>query len=86
MINQSPFTLGRAKENHLVILDGKISRKHAQIIHNPGNNTYMLVDLNSDNGTWVNGNRVVSSAPAVLQNGMVIQLGADTQIVFQVLA
>jgi hypothetical protein len=86
MINQSPFTLGRGKDNHLMILDGKISRKHAQIIHNPGNNTYMLIDLNSDNGTWVNGNRVVSNAPAVLQNGMVIQLGGDTQIVFQVLA
>ena len=86
MLNQSPFSLGRGKENSLVILDPKMSRKHAQIIQNPANNTFMLIDLNSDNGTWVNGTRVVSSAPAVLQNGSVIQLGTDTQIIFQVLA
>ena len=86
MVNQNPFSLGRGKDNHLVILDSKISRKHAQISYTPATHTYTIIDLASDNGTWLNGARLMPNSHAIIQNGSVIQLGTDTQLVFQVLS
>jgi pSer/pThr/pTyr-binding forkhead associated (FHA) protein len=36
---------------------------------------YEVVDLNSSNGTWVNGQRLVPNKPYDLPNGAVLQLG-----------
>lgn len=52
-------TVGRGQENDIVINDGRVSRVHLQLIHDDQGNT-MVVDLGSSNGTFVNGNRIVS--------------------------
>ena len=50
-----------------------VSRTHAVI--KAVDNEYVLVDLNSANGTWVNGDRLLPTKPHSLPSGSVIQLG-----------
>jgi hypothetical protein len=69
--------LGRDRSNAIVISDGKVSRHHFRL--DPIRGTYILSDLGSANGTFVNGVRVTQ--PVRLHDGDLINLG-DTQIVF----
>ncbi|MGH9446482.1 MAG: SpoIIE family protein phosphatase [Terriglobia bacterium] len=55
-IAQTPFTLGRQGDNDLVLLDNRISRRHARIVRDPRG--YVLEDIASRHGTHVNGERV----------------------------
>lgn len=48
--------IGRGKENSLVLEDHAVSRHHARIVEEPDG--HILVDNNSANGSWVNGQRV----------------------------
>lgn len=48
--------IGRGKENGLVLEDNAVSRHHARIVEEPDG--HVLIDNNSANGTWVNGQRV----------------------------
>lgn len=50
------INIGRRLENDLVIDDPRVSRNHAQLRATEGH--YVLVDLSSTSGTFVNGNRV----------------------------
>jgi hypothetical protein len=51
------FAVGRAKgPNTLVIADPTISAQHLRIVHKDG--VFYLVDLNSTNGTLLNGERI----------------------------
>jgi pSer/pThr/pTyr-binding forkhead associated (FHA) protein len=54
-----PFRMGRAPDNNLVLRDTRISRNHAQIARNDGH--FVLEDLGSRHGVWVNGERVEKS-------------------------
>jgi sigma-B regulation protein RsbU (phosphoserine phosphatase) len=65
-----PFTIGRHADNHLVLRDNRASRSHARIIAEDG--SYVIEDLNSRHGTWVNGEQV---ARHVLRNSDRIDLG-----------
>jgi pSer/pThr/pTyr-binding forkhead associated (FHA) protein len=62
--------IGRQPDNDMVLDDPLISRRHAEVRRTPQG--WQLVDLNSSNGTFVNGRRVSS---AVLAPGDVIGLG-----------
>ena len=66
-----PTTVGRSKEADITLNDTSISRKHAEITTN-GSDKVAIIDLNSTNGTFVNGNRVKE---ANLQEGDKLQLG-----------
>ena len=48
--------IGRKNDNHLIIDDPTISRNHAQIRNINGN--FVIFDLNSTSGTFVNGIRI----------------------------
>ncbi len=49
--------IGRALDNEIVVNDTTVSRRHAQlVIQDDG--SVQLIDLNSSNGTFVNGHRV----------------------------
>jgi hypothetical protein len=50
------YTLGRHRNNDIVISDPKASSFHARIDRSPEG--FVLVDLKSRNGCWVNGKRV----------------------------
>ena len=54
--------------------DAKVSRRHARIIYR--NNVYMIEDLGSTNGTFVNrGRRLLPGSPQVLSEGDEIIVG-----------
>lgn len=56
LLTQSVMNIGRRLENDLVIEDPRISREHAQIRAVKGQ--YVIFDLNSSGGTFVNSIRV----------------------------
>jgi len=70
-------TFGRAESNTVVLRDAKVSRQHAKIIVQ--GEEHVLVDLNSSNGTFVNGERIEEH---VLANNDEFQIG-DTVLQFQ---
>ena len=51
-------TIGRMKGNDIVLPKGNVSKKHARIYGRNG--SLMIDDLNSTNGTYVNGRKVTS--------------------------
>jgi hypothetical protein len=65
-------SLGRAPTNEVVLLDDRVSRRHA-LIQAQKQNEFWLVDLGSSNGTFLNGHRVTQ--PALLRDRDQIQLG-----------
>jgi hypothetical protein len=75
-INSPVVNIGRGADNQLVLEDLRVSRKHAQL--RVINNRYVIFDLDSTWGTFVNGQRVVECA---LYPGDVISL-AGVQMIF----
>ncbi len=75
-LKDSVVNVGRRLENHLVIDDPRISRNHAQL--RAINGRYVLFDLNSTGGTFVNGQR---TSQTVLYPGDVISL-AGVALIF----
>jgi serine phosphatase RsbU (regulator of sigma subunit) len=71
-------SIGRASDCSIPIKDRYLSRKHAEIIAN--GNGWILKDLGSANGTYLNGTRVERDEQ--LKTGDRIRLG-DTEIVFE---
>lgn len=63
-------SFGRAETSTIPVKDAKASRQHSQIQKH--GNEYVLVDLNSSNGTYVNGEKVEEH---VLSNGDEIMIG-----------
>lgn len=55
------ITIGRSTENNIVINDAKVSRTHLQLVQND-NGVCSVVDLNSANGTFVNGQKITGEA------------------------
>ena len=51
-----PFTVGRDPGNDIILRDPKVSRHHAEIVFERG--FFVLHDLASANGTYVNGKRI----------------------------
>ncbi len=51
-----PFVMGRHSDNNLVLRDNRVSRTHARIFVEKGH--YVIEDLNSRHGTWVNGAQI----------------------------
>lgn len=75
---EGTISIGRASDCTIPIKDRYLSRRHAEIIANNG--SWLLKDLGSANGTYLNGNRVERDSP--LKPGDRIRLG-DTEIVFE---
>ncbi len=65
------ITLGRGLDNMIRLEDGTISHHHALLIADGAD--YVLRDLNSTNGTRVNGLRIVETK---LHNGDTVRLGS----------
>jgi pSer/pThr/pTyr-binding forkhead associated (FHA) protein len=72
------ITLGRDGENDYTLSDSSISRRHARLQRLP--HGWLLIDLGSTNGTWVNSERVV--APLLLQDDDLVLLG-EQRLIFR---
>ncbi len=75
----TPLLVGRGASNHIVLDDPRISRQHARLT--PERDGAFLYDLNSANGTIVNGVPVVKHR---LQAGDIIRFGRYTFRIDQV--
>jgi len=73
----APLTLGAADGNDVTLAESSVSRNHA-VLERRGRGVE-VVDLNSENGTFVNGERVTRR---VLADGDVIGLGDDVDLAF----
>ena len=76
-LGPDPVLIGRDQQNDVVLDDRRVSRKHAEIRLRLGR--YTLYDLQSTNGTYVNGRRV---AEKVLDDGDRISIGG-LEVVFR---
>lgn len=78
-LDKNPATLGRAAECTHVLEFAGISRSHAMLQPGPAGG-YMLADLRSTNGTYLNGLRLEQVAP--LRDGDKLELG-DVALTFR---
>lgn len=75
--------IGRGADVSILLDDNKIGRNHSTVKYekdSTGSPQFVLYDLASTNGTFVNGKKIVSPTP--LQDGDRIQVG-DTELVFK---
>jgi len=68
MLPAKTMRIGRSADNDIVLDDLIVSRHHAELRKLPTGN-YELADLNSHNGTYINGRRITSQV--LTQNDMV---------------
>ena len=73
-IGPQPLTIGRVRPCDLVIEGHAISRSHCRV--QLEGDDVVLTDLNSTNGTFVDGRRIAGAVP--LQHGSVLQIGSCT--------
>lgn len=77
-----PFVVGRV-EGSLLLKEPNISRRHAEISFDAARQVYFITDLNSSNGTFVNGQRIPAGQPVQLINGAVINFGPNVSVRFE---
>jgi serine protease Do len=77
-VDGGELIIGRAPESDVVLDDERVSSRHARLSHQP-DGSVRLEDLNSTNGTYVNGKRI--SDPVTLRGGEEIGLGRHTMAV-----
>ena len=85
VIKEYPFlkdsiSIGRADDNTIVIDNLAVSSYHARI--DRAGTDFLLTDLQSTNGTFVNGSRLVG--PYILRAGETVTLGENTNLVYEV--
>ena len=73
------LTIGRDASNPISINDGEVSRRHASLsLHGSG---YVLQDLGSTNGTFINGRRL--TVPQVLNPGDTVAFGENISLTYE---
>ncbi len=76
-LTDAPFVIGRSLDNELELVDSLVSRRHTRVVLS--GEVYRCVDLNSSNGTFVNGQRITEK---ILVSGDSIRIGT-TVLTFQ---
>lgn len=69
-LNVDRTTVGRVEENTFQIADASVSSRHAEILLRGAD--LLIRDLNSTNGTFINGEKIVES---VLKPGQILRFG-----------
>ena len=77
LVEGESVTIGRAPTNAIVVKDERCSRNHAEVFQSQG--CWTLRDLDSRNGTLVDGSRI--QADYALQAGDVVRIG-NTHLAF----
>ena len=81
-LNTDVITLGREISNDIVINDQQVSRRHAQFTRGDNNLSFLVTDLGSSNGTFVNDERLEDSRS--LNHGDIIRLGNSIVLSYQI--
>src|SRR6186997_2596850 len=69
--DKSEITIGRVQGNDVILPKGNVSKRHSRIVLKDGR--FIVVDLKSTNGTYVNGRKITS--PLVVKPGDKIYIG-----------
>src|SRR5215470_14904892 len=64
-------TIGRVQGNDIILPKGNVSKRHSRIVLKDGK--FIIVDLKSTNGTYVNGRKIAS--PQVLKDTDKVYIG-----------
>jgi hypothetical protein len=75
---KNELTIGRDINNEIVINDSEISRRHCRLVMS--GDSYMIEDLGSTNGTWVNDQRLTAAHQLV--HGESFRLGDNVVLEF----
>jgi predicted component of type VI protein secretion system len=78
-LEKAELFIGRDLSNDVVINDPEISRRHARLFLQ--GNSYVLEDLGSTNGSFINGQRLMG--PGVLRPGDSVTFGERMNLVFE---
>lgn len=78
-LTKNEIYIGRDVNNDIVVSDQEVSRKHARLAMQAGG--YVLEDLGSTNGTYVNGQRLMG--PHVLRTGETVMFGENVSLVLE---
>lgn len=78
-LTKDVISIGRGSKNDIIIDDNDVSREHCRLVRSAEN--YELHDINSTNGTFVNGQRV--TAGRELHSGQMIELGEMITLEYQ---
>lgn len=82
-ISKTPFTVGKPEGNaDGILLAGTVSRMHARIYKKEDSEGYAIEDLNSTNGTFLNGRRLQAYTRTELKPGDLLRF-ADQEYLFQ---
>jgi len=79
-LEKTEISIGREIGSDVFINEAEVSRRHARLTQQAG--TYLLEDLGSTNGTFVNGQRLVGLH--LMQPGDTILVGENTTLAFEV--
>ncbi len=73
-LNGAKVTIGRSSECDIVLADDRVSRQHAYLENVAGQ--ILVQDLESSNGTFLNGMRLRPQTGCALREGDVLEIGA----------
>src|SRR4029077_2679422 len=65
------ITIGRVQGNDIILPKGNVSKRHSRIVLKDGK--FIIVDLKSTNGTYVNGRKITS--PIVIKSTDKVYIG-----------
>jgi hypothetical protein len=82
MLGPGSTTIGRAADNQIVVNDPQASSHHAQVY--PDGQGYLLVDVGSTNGTFINEQRLIPNSPRMLNAGDMFRIG-NTNFSYEVI-
>jgi pSer/pThr/pTyr-binding forkhead associated (FHA) protein len=76
-----PSYVGR--DQPLLKAEKDVSRQHVEVRFDPAARKFLLTDLRSTNGVWIDGARIEAGRPYEIRNGMRIGLGANVLLRFE---
>ena len=79
ILDINELIIGREQTADITISDPEISRRHARLFFQNGG--YIIEDLGSTNGTFVNGQKI--SGPYLLRPGEVVNFGEHVSVLFE---
>jgi diguanylate cyclase (GGDEF)-like protein len=72
-INKDSASIGRGPNNDVRIDESSVSKRHAMIFKTPKG--YLIGDLRSQNGTWIDGSLIPSGKKIEIESGVPISVG-----------
>jgi pSer/pThr/pTyr-binding forkhead associated (FHA) protein len=79
VLEKNEYIIGREQTADITISDPEISRRHARLFLQNGG--YIIEDLGSTNGTFVNGQKI--SGPYLLRPGEVVNFGEHVSVLYE---